>query len=155
MKIFSQKGKSAPILQKIQVFLPAITAIWQEIWNHLNCVPRKSDKKKHLAFRVSYYKGKPNHAAAIYHVSVNYMISILRAYWEHNGSKYGSENGGEDGRKTAKFDTNWRPQGTKEGASYVSVFEVWTMWCSPGIPGFLGLFGPDVLGPMAIQQVMV
>ena len=39
--------KSPPIWQQIQVYMLANTAILQEIWNHLNCVPRKSDKKKH------------------------------------------------------------------------------------------------------------
>ena len=28
----------------------------------------------HVLFRVSYYKGKPDHAAAIYHLFVNYML---------------------------------------------------------------------------------
>ena len=34
-------------VQQIQVYFSAFTTISQEILNHLNRVPRKSDKKKH------------------------------------------------------------------------------------------------------------
>ena len=51
-KVSSQNGTKSSFAQTIQVYLPAITAISQEIWNHLNCVPRKWGKKKHPAVNI-------------------------------------------------------------------------------------------------------
>ena len=47
-KMSSQNGHKLSKVAKINVILSVITAITQEIWKNLSCIPRKSDKKKHL-----------------------------------------------------------------------------------------------------------